>query len=111
MESIIVNSVLPVVFWIIVAAFAILLLFIFIDFLNPANKFKGLIGTALLGALIFGVYTISSGDIPTKYLGKDYSHITEFVMKYTTAGVTVAVLMILLGFALWIVLEILNLAK
>ena len=111
MESFIVNTLLPITIYIIGGAFVILLGFIFIGFLNPANKFKGLIGMGLLAALVFGVYATASGEIPAQYMGKNYAHVTEFVMKYVTTGVTVAVIMIALGFLLWILMEVFNLVK
>jgi len=111
MEDFIVSTLLPITVYIIAGAFLLLLGFILVGFFNPANKFKGLITTAVLAALTFGIYATSSGEIPTKYMGKDYAHVTEFVMKYVTTGITVAIIMIALGFLLWILMEVFNLAK
>lgn len=111
MENFIIENLIPFTAYAVMASFALLLGFILIGFLNPANKFKGLIGTIILVALAFGVYAMTSGEIPSEFAVKKYSYLTEGIYKYISASVLVSVIMIGVGLVLWIVMEALNLAK
>lgn len=112
MENFIIDSLIPFTAYAVLASFALLLVFILIGFLNPANKFKGLIGTVILIALAFGVYAMTSGTIPIEeFPPKKYGYLTEGIYKYISASVWVSVILIGLGAVLWIVMEALNLGK
>jgi len=114
MESFFVNYAVPGTYWLVIIAGVILLLFILLEvIIKPllSGNFKGLISVGIFGALLFGVYAISSGEKTGKLLGKDYSGISEGVMKFVSAGINITLFMIIAAFALWIILEIVNLAK
>jgi len=111
METFIIDTLIPVTAWIVLGSFALLLVFILIGFLNPANKFKGLIGTLILLGLAFGVYAMTSGEIPTEFTVKKYSYLTEGVYKYISASVWVSIILIAAGALLWVVMEAINLGK
>lgn len=114
MENFFVNIAVPGTYYFVMVAGAILLLFILLEvIIKPLlnGNFKGLISVGVFGALLFGIYAMSSGEKTGKLLGKDYSGISEGVMKFVSAGINVTLFMIIAAFALWIILEIVNLAK
>ncbi len=78
---------------------------------SPGEAIKSILGFALLAVIIFVVYSTASSEATGVFTLPKYDGVTDFVHKYTTAGILVSGILITLAFGLWVVMELVNLVK
>lgn len=112
MEDIMVNYAIPGAMILVAIAAGLAILFGILQmFISPKGAIKTIITVAILAAIIFGIYTISPSEKLGIFQTTKYDEITPFIMKFTQTSILSAIALILIGFASWFLLEIVNLFK